>query len=149
MQSPVPLVRIGTRASPLAMMQARLVARLLRQHHGLAESAIEIVAISTGGDRSQKSNASLAEIGGKGLFTKEIDAAMLGGQVDIGVHSSKDVATVLPDGIAMPVYLEREDARDAFISLRFKSLMALPQGGKFGTSSISAGGAGAAVAPGS
>ncbi|WDR01734.1 hydroxymethylbilane synthase [Devosia algicola] len=136
LQSLVPLVRIGTRGSPLAMMQARLVAKLLRQHHGLSETEIAVLPISTGGDRSQKSNASLSEIGGKGLFTKEIDAAMLGGQIDIAVHSSKDVATVLPEGIVMPVYLEREDARDAFISLRFRTVQELPRGAKFGTSSI-------------
>lgn len=136
MQSPTPFVRIGTRGSPLALAQARLVRTLLAGQHGVEETAIEIVPISTGGDRSQQSNVALSEIGGKGLFTKEIDAALLSGAVDIAVHSSKDVATNLPDGIAMPVYLPREDARDAFISPHVTTLSELKPGARFGTSSI-------------
>ncbi|MEO5805304.1 hydroxymethylbilane synthase [Devosia sp.] len=136
MQSPIPFVRIGTRGSPLALAQARLVRSLLARQHGVAETEIEIVPISTGGDRSQHSNASLSEIGGKGLFTKEIDTALLDGSVDIAVHSSKDVATILPAGIAMPVYLEREDARDAFISYSVQGMDYLPEYARFGTSSI-------------
>lgn len=136
MQSPALFARIGTRGSPLALAQARLVRRLLSQAHGVAEDDIAIEVISTGGDRSQASNASLIEIGGKGLFTKEIDEAMLAGRVDIGVHSSKDVATRLPDGIRLVAFLEREDVRDAFLSVKARDIDYLPERGKFGTSSI-------------
>ena len=136
MQSSTPFARIGTRGSPLALAQARLVRRLLSQAHGVSEDDIAIEVISTGGDRSQASNASLIEIGGKGLFTKEIDDAMLGGRVDIGVHSSKDVATRLPDGIRLIGFLEREDVRDAFLSVKVQSLDHLAERAKFGTSSI-------------
>jgi hydroxymethylbilane synthase len=118
------------------LAQARLVRRLLGAAHGVAEDDIAIEVISTGGDRSQASNASLTEIGGKGLFTKEIDEAMLAGRVDIGVHSSKDVATSLPQGIALVAFLEREDVRDAFLSVKAKGIDYLPERGKFGTSSI-------------
>lgn len=136
MQSSTPFARIGTRGSPLALAQARLVRRLLAEAHGVAEDDVAIEVISTGGDRSQASNASLIEIGGKGLFTKEIDDAMLSGRVDIGVHSSKDVATRLPDGISLVAFLEREDVRDAFISVRAQSMDHLPERARFGTSSI-------------
>ena len=136
MQSPAPFARIGTRGSPLALAQARLVRRLLSEAHGVSEDDIAIEVISTGGDRSQASNASLTEIGGKGLFTKEIDEAMLAGRVDIGVHSSKDVATRLPDGIKLVAFLEREDVRDAFLSVKARDIDYLPERGKFGTSSI-------------
>ena len=136
MQSPPPFARIGTRGSPLALAQARLVRELLSQAHGVAEDDIAIEVISTGGDRSQSSNASLIEIGGKGLFTKEIDEAMLSGRVDIGVHSSKDVATRLPDGIRLAAFLEREDVRDAFMSVKVQSLDHLAERARFGTSSI-------------
>lgn len=136
MQSSTPFVRIGTRGSPLALVQARLVRSLLAQAHGVPEDDIAIEVISTGGDRSQASNASLTEMGGKGLFTKEIDEAMLSGRVDIGVHSSKDVATRLPEGIALAAFLEREDVRDAFMSVKVASLDHLAERAKFGTSSI-------------
>lgn len=136
MQSPSVFARIGTRGSPLALMQARLVRSLLARAHGVSEADITIDVLSTGGDRSQASNASLSEIGGKGLFTKEIDDAMLSGRVDIGVHSSKDVATRLPDGLALVAFLEREDVRDAFLSLKVASLDQLAERAKFGTSSI-------------
>lgn len=136
MQSPTPFARIGTRGSPLALTQARLVRSLLAQAHGVSGDDIAIEVISTGGDRSQASNASLTEIGGKGLFTKEIDDAMLSGRVDIGVHSSKDVATRLPDGIALVAFLEREDVRDAFMSVKVQSIDHLAERAKFGTSSI-------------
>lgn len=136
MQSSAPFARIGTRGSPLALAQARLVRKLLSEAHGIPEDDIAIEVISTGGDRSQASNASLTEIGGKGLFTKEIDEAMLAGAIDIGVHSSKDVATRLPDGIVLAAFLEREDVRDAFMSVTVQSLDHLPENAKFGTSSI-------------
>jgi hydroxymethylbilane synthase len=136
LQSPAPFARIGTRGSPLALAQARLLRRLLGAAHGVAEDDIAIEVISTGGDRSQASNASLTEIGGKGLFTKEIDEAMLAGRIDIGVHSSKDVATRLPEGIMLAAFLEREDVRDAFLSVKVQSLDHLAERARFGTSSI-------------
>lgn len=136
MQSPAPFARIGTRGSPLALTQARLVRGLLAQAHGVAENDITITVIATGGDRSQASNASLIEIGGKGLFTKEIDEAMLADEVDIGVHSSKDVATRMPDGLRLAAFLEREDVRDAFMSVKVQSIDHLAERAKFGTSSI-------------
>lgn len=136
MQSPQTFARIGTRGSPLALAQARLVRRLLAEAHGVSPDDIAIEVISTGGDRSQASNVSLGDIGGKGLFTKEIDEAMLSGRVDIGVHSSKDVATGLPEGIVLAAFLEREDVRDAFLSVKAASLDQLPERGRFGTSSI-------------
>ena len=118
------------------MAQARLVRRLLSEAHGVSEDDIAIEPISTGGDRSAASNANLIDFGGKGLFTKEIDEAMLAGRVDIGVHSSKDVSTRLPDGILLAAFLEREDVRDAFMSVKVHGLDNLPEGAKFGTSSI-------------
>jgi hydroxymethylbilane synthase len=136
LQSQPPFARIGTRGSPLALVQARLVRTLLAEAHGVDPESIAIEVISTGGDRSQQSNASLTEIGGKGLFTKEIDQALLAGVVDIGVHSSKDVATLLPAGIALAAFLEREDVRDAYMSVTAPSIDALPPGARFGTSSI-------------
>jgi hydroxymethylbilane synthase len=136
LQSQPPFARIGTRGSPLALMQARLVRRLLAEAHQVEPERISIEVISTGGDRSQQSNASLSDIGGKGLFTKEIDQALLDGTIDIGVHSSKDVATHLPPGIMLAAFLEREDVRDAFMSVTTKSIADLNPGAKFGTSSI-------------
>lgn len=136
MQSSTPFARIGTRGSPLALTQARLVRSLLVEAHGVSEDDIAIDVLSTGGDRTQASNVNLTELGGKGLFTKEIDEAMLDGRVDIGVHSSKDVATRLPDGIMLAAFLEREDVRDAFMSVKVQSLDHLAENAKFGTSSI-------------
>ncbi len=136
MQSSTPFARIGTRGSPLALTQARLVRSLLVEAHGVSEDDIAIEVLSTGGDRTQASNVNLTDLGGKGLFTKEIDEAMLDGRVDIGVHSSKDVATRLPDGIMLAAFLEREDVRDAFMSVKVQSLDHLAENAKFGTSSI-------------
>lgn len=136
MQSPAPFARIGTRGSPLALAQAKLVRRLLSEAHGVDEDDIAIEVFSTGGDRSQAANVELATIGGKGVFTKEIDEALLAGRIDIGVHSSKDVATGLPDGMALAAFLEREDVRDAFISVKVQSIDHLPERARFGTSSI-------------
>jgi len=136
MQSPAPFARIGTRGSPLALAQARLVRRRLAETHGVGEDDIAIEVFSTGGDRSQAENTSLSEIGGKGVFTKEIDEALLDGRIDLGVHSSKDVATGLPQGMALAAFLEREDVRDAFLSVTVKGLDNLPRGARLGTSSI-------------
>ena len=136
MQSSLPFARIGTRGSPLALAQARLVRELLCQAHGVAEDHIEIEVFSTGGDRSQAENTTLSDIGGKGVFTKEIDEALLAGRIDLGVHSSKDVATGLPPGMVLAAFLEREDVRDAFLSVSVKGMDNLPEGARFGTSSI-------------
>ncbi len=125
-------LRIGTRGSPLAQAQgAGVHDRLLDA--GAAEAA-EIIAIRTSGDRIQ--DRTLAEAGGKGLFTKEIDQALLDGGIDLAVHSMKDVPTWLPDGLALPCMLEREDPRDAFISEAAPSLEGLPSGAVVGTASL-------------
>jgi hydroxymethylbilane synthase len=126
-------LRIGTRGSPLALAQAREVQRLLVAAHGLDEE-IEIVAIKTTGDRIQ--DRPLSEAGGKGLFTKEIEEALLDGSIDLAVHSMKDMPTVLPDGLAITTMLPREDVRDAFISAKWPTLEALPQGAVVGSSSL-------------
>lgn len=136
MQSPTPFARIGTRGSPLALTQAKLVREQLAKAHGVGEDAIFIEIFSTGGDRSQAENTTLSTIGGKGVFTKEIDEALLAGRIDLGVHSSKDVATAMPDGLRMAAFLEREDVRDAFISVKAQGIDYLPDGALFGTSSI-------------
>lgn len=129
-------LRIGARSSPLALIQVAEVARRLKAIHGPNALEIVTVPISTAGDRSQPSNRPLSEIGGKGLFSKEIEAQLSASIIDIAVHSSKDMATSLPDGLVMPIFLPREDVRDCFISLKAKSLDELPQGATFGTSSI-------------
>lgn len=131
MQSPV---RIGTRGSPLALVQANLVRALLAAAHQRPDTDFEIVTITTSGDTIQ--DRPLSEVGGKGLFTKEIETALLAGDIDLAVHSSKDIATVLPEGLTMAAFLEREDVRDAFISLDVSSFADLPQGARLGTSSI-------------
>lgn len=136
MQSSLPFARIGTRGSPLALAQAKLVRSLLAGAHDVAEDRIEIEVFSTGGDRSQAENTTLSDIGGKGVFTKEIDEALLSGRIDLGVHSSKDVATGMPAGMRLAAFLEREDVRDAFISVSVKGIDNLPEGARFGTSSI-------------
>ncbi len=125
-------LRIGTRGSPLALAQAHQTRDLLAAAHpGLA---LEIVVIKTSGDMIQ--DRPLSEAGGKGLFTKEIDAAMLAGEIDIAVHSSKDLPTLLPEGIALAGFLPREDARDALISAKATHFAGLPQGGRLGTASL-------------
>ena len=124
--------RIGTRGSPLALNQTRLVRGGLEAiHPGLA---IDDVVIKTTGDQVQ--DRPLADIGGKGLFTKEIDEALLDGRIDCAVHSAKDVPTWLPDGLIMPCFLPREDPRDALICTKAKSLATLPAGSIVGTASL-------------
>ena len=127
-------LKIGTRGSPLALAQAYETRRLLAAAHRLPEERIEIVVIKVMGD--QIVDRALSEAGGKGLFTKEIDLAQLAGEVDIAVHSSKDLPTVLPDGLEIAGFLPREDVRDVFISPRAKSLRELPQGALVGTASL-------------
>lgn len=133
MQS-TPFLRIGTRGSMLALAQAHLTRRLLAEAHHVSEERIDIRVISTSGDRI--TDRPLSEVGGKGLFSKEIEAALFAGEVDLGVHSSKDLASHLPDGLVLAAFLEREDVRDAFVSLKYRSLDQLPQGAKLGSSSI-------------
>jgi hydroxymethylbilane synthase len=131
-----PVLTIGTRGSPLALAQTHEVRdRLAAAWPELAApGAIAVVVIKTTGDLVQ--DRPLAEIGGKGLFTKELDEQMLAGTIDIAVHSMKDVPTVLPSGIVLPCMLPREDVRDAFISLRAKTLDELPTGSVIGTASL-------------
>jgi len=128
--------RIGTRGSPLALAQAYETRdNLIEAFPELgAEGAIEIAVIKTTGDKIQ--DRALMEIGGKGLFTKEIDDAMLDGDIDIAVHSMKDVPTWMPDGIHLPCMLKRQDVRDAFISNKADSLWDLPQGAVVGSASL-------------
>jgi len=131
MQRPI---RIGTRGSDLALVQAHTVAAALARAHGLDADHFEIVPIQTTGDAEKERR--LSEIGGKGLFTKEIEVALHDKQIDIAVHSMKDVQTVLPSDLIIDCVLEREDARDAFISPVARSIDTLPKGAKFGTSSL-------------
>ena len=126
--------RIGTRGSALALAQARETRGRLMAAHGLPEAAFEIVPISTSGDRIQ--DRPLSEAGGKGLFTKEIEEALLDGRIDLAVHSSKDMPTVLPQGLELSAFLPREDPRDAFIGRSVRSIVELPQGATVGSSSL-------------
>ncbi len=131
---PTPLLKIGTRGSPLALAQARETRERLARAHGLDPEALEIVVITTTGDRVR--DRPLAEIGGKGLFTKEIEEALMSGAIDIAVHSMKDMPAQLPEGLEIAAILPREDPRDAFLSPVAKTLDALPQGAVLGSSSV-------------
>jgi hydroxymethylbilane synthase len=128
------ILRIGTRGSPLALAQAREVRGRLMAAHGRKEADFEIVVFKTSGDRIQ--DRPLSEAGGKGLFTKEIEDALLDGRIDLAVHSMKDVPTQLPDGLTIAALLPREDVRDAFISLKHGALADMPSGAVVGTSSL-------------
>jgi hydroxymethylbilane synthase len=128
------MLRIGTRGSPLALVQARAVRDRLAAAHGWALDAIAIRAIRTSGDLIQ--DRPLADAGGKGLFTKEIEQALIDGAIDLAVHSAKDMPTVLPDGLVLAACLEREDVRDAFISRKAGDLSTLSAGSVLGTSSL-------------
>ncbi|MET0640089.1 MAG: hydroxymethylbilane synthase [Hyphomicrobium sp.] len=127
-------IRIGTRGSPLALAQAHEVKDRIVAAHGLPEDAVTIQVIKTTGDRVL--DRPLSEIGGKGLFTKEIEEALLANDIDVAVHSMKDMQTVLPEGLVIEAVLPREDARDAFISVRHETFTALPQNAVVGTSSL-------------
>ena len=127
-------LRVGTRGSPLALVQARAVRSRLATAMGMEEDRIELVIIRTTGDTIQ--DRTLAEEGGKGLFTKEIEEALLDGHIDLAVHSAKDMPTVLPDGLILAACLEREDPRDVFISRKARSLAELPKGASLGTASL-------------
>ena len=132
--TPTSVLRIGSRGSSLALVQAREVQSRLARACGFDPAEIKIEVIRTTGDKIQ--DRPLAEAGGKGLFTKEIEEALLGGAVDLAVHSSKDMPTVLPAGLVLSAFLPREDARDALVSHRGKSLHELPAGAIVGTASL-------------
>jgi hydroxymethylbilane synthase len=133
----IPLLRLGTRGSPLALVQANLVRDTLARAHAAlaAPDAIEIRVIRTTGDKVQ--DRALAEIGGKGLFTKEIEEGLIAGEIDIAVHSAKDMPTVLPQGLHLAAVLEREDPRDVLFA---RDVVAgiddLPHGARLGTASL-------------
>jgi hydroxymethylbilane synthase len=127
-------IRIGTRGSRLALWQAGAVGDALAAAHGLPAESLEIVAIRTSGDRIR--DRALSEAGGKGLFTKEIEEALLSGTIDLAVHSAKDLQTFLPDGLIIGAYLEREDVRDALIARGASDLASLPHGARIGTASL-------------
>jgi hydroxymethylbilane synthase len=127
-------LRIGSRGSPLALVQAREVQSRLAKAAGLDQAQIEIKVIRTTGDAIQ--DRPLAEAGGKGLFTKEIEEALLDGRIDLAVHSSKDMPTVLPQGLVLSAFLPREDPRDAFIGRSVEALRDLPDGAVVGTASL-------------
>lgn len=125
------VLRLGTRGSPLALVQARLVATALRDAHGWGPELIEIEPIATSGD--QLRDRSISEMGGKGLWTKELDSALLEGRIDLAVHSMKDVETIRPPELALAAMLERADVCDRLVGA--PSLAALPEGARMGTSS--------------
>jgi hydroxymethylbilane synthase len=128
-------MRIGTRGSPLALAQAHETRDLLiAAHDDLGIDDVEIVVISTKGDRVL--DRALSEIGGKGLFTEEIETGLADGSIDIAVHSMKDMPTELPDGLIIPCLLPREDVRDVFISNKASRLQDLPQGAVIGSASL-------------
>jgi hydroxymethylbilane synthase len=128
------LFTLGARGSPLALAQAREARRAIAAAHGWDEACVAIEIIRTSGDLIQ--DRPLAEAGGKGLFAKEIDAALLAGRIDAAAHSAKDLPTRLPDGVAIAACLEREDVRDALISALADSIAALPHGARLGAASL-------------
>lgn len=136
--SPDSHLRIGTRGSPLALAQAHETRRRLMAAFDLVEECFEIVVIKTTGDDRSMIDADrpLKEIGNKGLFTKEIEEAMLDGRIDIAVHSMKDMPVEQPDGLVLDTYLPREDVRDAFVSLERKPLEEMAAAAVIGTSSL-------------
>jgi hydroxymethylbilane synthase len=127
------ILKLGSRGSPLALTQSRRVAALLSQQCDAAIGQFPIEGFMTSGDRLQ---GRLLDQGGKGLFTKELDQALLDGRIDAAIHSMKDVPTRLPPGIVLACVPERQDPRDSFIALRAKTLMALPAGATVGTASL-------------
>lgn len=126
-----PVIRIGTRGSELALWQARHVSKLIEEASG---SPCELVIIKTTGDMIL--SVPLSQVGGKGLFVKEIEEALIARSIDLAVHSMKDVPAFLPDGLVLGAILKREDPRDAFVSNRYSSLESLPSGSRIGTSSL-------------
>lgn len=132
--TPARPLKIGTRGSPLALWQAHETRRCLMAAFALPEAAFEIVVIKVMGDQIQ--DKALREIGGKGLFTREIEEALLDGGIDIAVHSMKDMPTLQPDGLVLDCYLKRADVRDAFVSPHYGSIAELPSGATVGSSSL-------------
>ena len=132
--NPAQPLRIGTRGSPLALWQAHEVRRCLMAACALPQDAFEIVVIKVMGDQIQ--DRALKDIGGKGLFTREIEDALADGGIDIAVHSMKDMPTLQPAGMLLDCYLPREDVRDAFVSPSVARVMDLPQGAVVGSSSL-------------
>ena len=126
------IIKIGTRGSKLAVAQSGMIGEIIRKEH--PEIDIELVIIKTKGDKIIDSP--LSKIGGKGLFVKEIEEALLENRVDIAVHSIKDVPAELPDGLCIPFFPEREDPSDAFLSIKYNRLNDLPEGSKVGTGSL-------------
>jgi hydroxymethylbilane synthase len=131
--TPARPLRIGSRGSPLALIQARQVQQALALACGLAPETIEIKVIRTSGDKIQ--DRPLADAGGKGLFTKEIEEALLSDAIDFAVHSSKDIPALLPPGLTLAGFLPREDPRDALVGGKASTLRALPRNALVGTSS--------------
>ncbi|MCL4159415.1 UNVERIFIED_CONTAM: hypothetical protein GTU68_053703, partial [Idotea baltica] len=125
-------LRIATRNSPLALWQAEFVKSALQHHH--TDLQIELIGFTTRGDVLLDSP--LAKVGGKGLFVKELEQAMLEGKADIAVHSMKDVPMEFPEGLGLSVICQREDPRDAFVSNQYAALSELPDGAVVGTSSL-------------
>ncbi|TBX28613.1 hydroxymethylbilane synthase [Nioella sediminis] len=136
--TPAQPLKIGTRGSPLALAQAHETRDRLAAAFDLPQEAFEIVVIKTTGDNRALIDADkpLKELGGKGLFTKEIEEAMLAGAIDIAVHSMKDMPVLQPAGLVLDCYLPREDVRDAFVSLNCAGLADLPEGAVVGSSSL-------------
>lgn len=126
--------RIGTRGSPLALAQAHEARDRLMAAHGMPEEMFEIVVLTTKGDRI--TDRALAEIGGKGLFTQELEEKLAIGDLDLAVHSTKDMPTVLPEGLHLSAYLPREDIRDAVIGRTAPKLIELPHGATVGSASL-------------
>jgi hydroxymethylbilane synthase len=133
-QTPSKPLRIGTRGSRLALAQAHMVRALLARAEGVPEETHEIVVVSTAGDRIL--DRPLSEVGGKGLFTEEIEAGLLDGSLDLAVHSAKDMPTRLPDGLVLTGYLPREDVRDVLVGRTSPTLAELPAGAVVGTASL-------------
>lgn len=136
--SPASPLKIGTRGSPLALAQAYETRRRLAEAFDLPQEAFEIVVIKTTGDNQAliAADKPLKELGGKGLFTKEIEEDLLSGAIDIAVHSMKDMPVAQPAGLLLDCYLPREDVRDAFVSPKFSRLQDLQPGAVVGTSSL-------------
>src|SRR5271170_2339591 len=128
------LFTLGTRGSPLALAQANEARRLLAEAHGWEIERIALQVIRTSGDRIQ--DRPLSEAGGKGLFTKEIDAALLAGAIDAAVHSAKDLPSLSTDGVTIAAFLAREDVRDALVSAFADTIEGLPDGATFGAASL-------------
>jgi hydroxymethylbilane synthase len=132
--TPCVLITLGTRGSPLALAQANEARRRLAEAQGFEIGRIALKVIRTSGDRIQ--DRPLAEAGGKGLFTKEIDSALIAGEIDAAVHSAKDLPSRPPDGIALAAALAREDVRDALVSIFADTVEGLPKGATFGAASL-------------